>query len=129
MPVVRIEILEGRTPSEKRAILDAVHDALTEALKIPSDDRLQRLTEHEAEDFDIPPDKSEKFTLVDITMFPGRSTSAKRSLYEAIVRNLGRLGIPGNDVFVVLHEPPMEDWGVRGGRPASEVDLGFQVDV
>jgi hypothetical protein len=62
-------------------------------------------------------------------MFPGRSFSAKRRLYEAIVGNLGKLGIAAIDVFIVLHEPPMEDWGVRGGRPASEVELGFPVDV
>ncbi|MGH2729665.1 MAG: tautomerase family protein [Actinomycetota bacterium] len=120
MPVVRIEVLKGYSPSQ---------DALTEALKIPDDDRLQRLVECDAEDFEIPPDKSEKFTLVDITMFPGRSLSAKRHLYKEIVGNLAKVGIPENDVFIVVHEPPIENWGIRGGSPASEVDLGFQVDV
>jgi predicted metal-dependent enzyme (double-stranded beta helix superfamily) len=91
MPVVRIEVLKGRAPSERRAILDAVHHALTEALKIPDDDRLQRLVEYDAGDFEIPPDKSEKFTLVDITMFPGRSFSAKSHLCKAIVGNLARV--------------------------------------
>jgi hypothetical protein len=33
------------------------------------------------------------------------------------------------DVFVVLQEPPMDNWGIRGGRMASEVDLGFEVQV
>ncbi len=62
-------------------------------------------------------------------MFPGRSTNAKRHLYQALVRNLAPLGIAPSDVFIVLHEPAMENWGVRGGFPASEVDLGFKVDV
>jgi len=43
--------------------------------------------------------------------------------------NLGALGIPPGDVFIVLQEPPMENWGIRGGRMASEVDLGFEVQV
>ena len=129
MPVVRVEVLKGYSASEKGALLDAVHDALRAALKVPDDDRLQRLVEYNAEDFEIPPDKGARFTLVEITMFPGRSVAAKRDLYRAIVRNLSTLGIPENDVFIVLHEPPMENWGIRGGSPASEVDLGFEVEV
>ena len=36
-------------------------------------------------------------------------------------------GVAPTDVFVVLHEPPMDNWGIRGGQMASEVDLGFEV--
>ena len=54
---------------------------------------------------------------------------AKRRLYQALVRNLGELGVAPADVFVVLHEPPMDNWGIRGGQMASEVDLGFEVGV
>ena len=129
MPEVRIEVREGRSLSEKKALLEAVHSALVEALKIPEHDRIQRLHELPPDLFEIPPDKTEMFTLVEITMFPGRSLEAKRNLYRLLVRNLGELSIEPNDVFVILHEPPMENWGVRGGLPASEVDLGFEVDV
>jgi hypothetical protein len=31
--------------------------------------------------------------------------------------------------MIVLLEPPLENWGIRGGRPASEVDLGFKIDI
>jgi hypothetical protein len=41
----------------------------------------------------------------------------------------GALNVPANDVLIVLHEPPMENWGVDGGTPASEVDVGFKVDI
>jgi phenylpyruvate tautomerase PptA (4-oxalocrotonate tautomerase family) len=129
MPLVRIEVREGRSPSEKKALLEAVHFALVEALKIPELDRMQRLHELPADCFEIPPDKSGMFTLVEVTMFPGRSLEAKRRLYGALVRNLGELGIKPRDVFIILHEPPMENWGIRGGVPASEVDLGFEVNV
>jgi hypothetical protein len=26
-------------------------------------------------------------------------------------------------------EPPLDNWGIRGGQPASEVDLGFNLQV
>ena len=129
MPGVRIEIREGCSASEKKALLEGVHSALVEALRIPEHDRIQRLCEYPAECFEIPPDKTEMFTLVEVTMFPGRSIEAKRRLYQAIVRNLETLGMDPNDVFITVHEPAMENWGVRGGTPASEVDLGFEVDV
>lgn len=53
----------------------------------------------------------------------------RSALYKAIVRNFGALGIGANDVMIVLHEVPRENWGIRGGVPASEVDLGLNVYV
>lgn len=126
MPLVEIQVLKGRSAPEKKALFDAVHAALMNALKISDDDRLQRLVEHGSDDFEVP---SPTFTIVRITMFPGRSETAKRDLYQAIVRNLGELGIPGNDVFIVLDEPPLENWGIRGGRPANELQLGLDLNI
>lgn len=129
MPLVRIEVLEGRSVSETRGLLGAVHEALIEAFAIPDDDRTQRVVEHDRDHFEIPPGRSEKYTLVEITAFPGRSVEAKRALYRAIVRNLGGIGVPADDVSIVIHEPPMENWGIRGGHSADEVDLGYRLDI
>ena len=129
MPLVRIEVRRSREPEEKRAVCDAVHAAMREALLIPEHDRHIRYIEHAPEDFQVPPGKTEDYTLVEITLFKGRSMDAKRNLYQAIVRNLGSLGIVPEDVFIVLIESPPENWGVRGGVPASEVDLGFKIEV
>jgi hypothetical protein len=30
---------------------------------------------------------------------------------------------------VLLRESGADNWGIRGGVPASQVDLGFKVDV
>jgi phenylpyruvate tautomerase PptA (4-oxalocrotonate tautomerase family) len=129
MPLVQIEILEGRPAPEKERLLDAVHEALIEAFSVPEDDRTQRIIEHDPENFERPPGTSERYTLIEIVAFPGRSAGAKRRLYEAVVRNLERLGTPATDIFIVLQEPPMENWGIRGGKPANEVDLGYKLDV
>ena len=129
MPLIRVEIREGWLSAEKAGLLDAIHAAAVEALRIPDEDRTQILTEHPADAFEIPPGKGERFTLVEITMFAGRSLDAKRHLYRAVVRNLGRLGIPPSDVVIVLHEVALQNWGIRGGTAASDVDLGFEVDV
>jgi phenylpyruvate tautomerase PptA (4-oxalocrotonate tautomerase family) len=129
MPLIRIEIREGWSRAEKSRLLDAIHAAAVEALQIPDEDRTQILTEHPADAFEFPPGRSERFTLVEVTMFAGRSLDAKRRLYRAVVRHLGRLGIPPSDVLIVLNEVPLENWGIRGGTPASDVDLGFEVGI
>ncbi|HEX2025749.1 MAG TPA: tautomerase family protein, partial [Actinomycetota bacterium] len=98
---MRVEIRKGWPSAEKKQLLDAVHRALVEAFDIPDDDRTQRLIEHDAGHFEVPPGRSERYTLVEITAFPGRSLAAKRKLYSATVRNLGELGIPADDVSIV----------------------------
>jgi phenylpyruvate tautomerase PptA (4-oxalocrotonate tautomerase family) len=129
MPLIRIEIREGWSRAEKSRLLGAIHAAAVEALQIPDEDRTQILTEHPADAFEFPPGRGERFTLVEVTMFAGRSLDAKRRLYRAVVRHLGRLGIPPSDVLIVLNEVPLENWGIRGGTPASDVDLGFEVGI
>lgn len=128
MPLVRIEVLEGRSASERRVLLQGVHAALVEAFGIPEHDRTQRVIEHAADNFEIPPGHSERYVLVEITAFAGRSSRAKRDLYQAVVRNLSEAGVPTHDISIVLLEPPLENWGIQGGRSAADVDLGYQVD-
>ena len=128
MPIVHVHVARGRPAAERRAILDGVHAALVEAFRIPEHDRNQILHEHDREHFESA--KGPGFTLVEATVFPGRSDDAKRALYAALVRNLqAALGLAPEQVLVVLHEPPLANWGVRGGRSGLDVDLGFKLDV
>ncbi len=128
MPLVKVSLLKGRSIEEKKALLDAIHAALLDAFKIPENDRNQRIFEFEPEHFDIPEEKTSNYTIIEIDVFPGRSLNAKRKLYQKIVQNLNEQIHP-NDILVVLKEPPLDNWGLRGGMPASEIDLGFKLDV
>lgn len=129
MPFAKIEVRRSRPPEEIQALIEAVYQAQREALQVPEDDRQIRYIEHKPEHFAVPPGKSDNYTFVEILLFPGRSIDAKRRLYECIVSRFGKLGIAPTDIFIVLAEPPLENWGVRGGIPASEVDLGFNLKV
>jgi phenylpyruvate tautomerase PptA (4-oxalocrotonate tautomerase family) len=128
MPLAQIEVRRPRPAAEAQALIEAVYLAQREALKVPEGDRMIRYVEHRPEHFAVPPGKTENYTLVQIVMFPGRSLDAKRALYNNIRRRFGELGIAASDVFIVLHEPPLDNWGLQGG-PAYEVDLGFRLDV
>lgn len=130
MPLVKIEILKGKSSEYKKALMDWVHKALVDCFKIPDYDRIQRLYELDKENFEIPSNKTEDFILIELTVFQGRSLEAKRNLYKAIVDNLEKaLGVKRTDILIVINEPPLENWGIAGGKPASEVDLGFKGDV
>ena len=129
MPNVRIEVKRPWPPEKQQHLIEATHTAMVEALKIPQHDKLIRFIEHRSEHFVSPPGTSENFVLVEISLFSGRSLDAKRKLYQGIVKRFGELGIEPKDIKIVLYEVPMEDWGIRGGVPASEVELGFKVNV
>jgi hypothetical protein len=131
MPSVLIEVRKTYAPAEEVALMEAVHAALREAFKLLPHDRNVRLVVHEPHRFACPPDRThpELYTHISIDAFAGRSLDAKRALYRTIVANLGRLGVPADHVKILLRELPREDWGIRGGQAASDVDLGFKVDV
>jgi hypothetical protein len=122
-------MIQGKTRELKKLILGAVHDSLVAAFKIPDHDRNQRIVEIQSDSFEYPSGKTENFVTIELTVFPGRSLQAKKTLYQEIVSRLQRLGIQGDDILIVLNEPPLENWGIRGGYPASEVDIGFKINV
>jgi phenylpyruvate tautomerase PptA (4-oxalocrotonate tautomerase family) len=129
MPTVTIEVRHKYTTEEEVAIIDALHRAMIEGIKTPEWDKNIRLIIHEPHRFASPPGKSDRYALVTFDMFSGRSIEAKRALYSAIVRNLSELGIQPSDLLINLREHPPENWGVQGGKPASEVDIGFKINV
>lgn len=129
MPNTTIEVLRQYSRTEEQGMIEAVHAALVEALKIPERDRGIRFIVHEPHRFAIPPEMSDRFTLISVDLFSGRSLAAKKALYQAIVRNLAKFDIPTDHIRITLRESGPENWGIRGGIPASEVALGFKVDV
>ena len=131
MPSVLIEVRQQYSTEIEEGIMEAVHAALREAFKILPGDRNVRLLVHEPHRFQCPPDreKPEYYTHISIDCFSGRSIDAKRLLYKAIVNNLAVFGIPGDHIKIMLREITAENWGIRGGQAACDVDLGFKVDV
>lgn len=131
MPATTIEVRYQYSVAQEVGLIDAVHHALVSAFKIPEYDRDIRLLVHEPHRFQCPPNKlyPEKFTLIRIDCFAGRTLDTKRNLYRSIVENLSVLGIPKDHIKILLREIPAENWGIRGGQAASDVDLGFDIQV
>ncbi|MBR4403809.1 MAG: tautomerase family protein [Clostridiales bacterium] len=115
MPVVRVSMLAGKTPEYKKTVLDCIHDGLVDSIGIEDWDRFQRVEEFAKEDFEKPDFKSDDFMIIEISLFPGRSRELKGKLIEAIAGNLQtRLSVEPSDVFILITEPPLENWGIGG---------------
>jgi phenylpyruvate tautomerase PptA (4-oxalocrotonate tautomerase family) len=99
------------------------------ALQVPTDDPTVSITEIDAGSVILPGGVGDRYTIVQITMFAGRSIETKRALYRGLCTSLTSAGIPLSDIVINIVEVPTDNWGVQGGIPASEVDLGFQVDI
>ncbi len=128
MPSVRIKTgtwIQGR----ERELIEAVQSALLDALKVPDWDRDIVLDLYDETRRIVPTGNSDRYTRIEITLFAGRSIEAKRALYKAIVEKLAAVGVPEQEVKTILIEAPREDWGLRGGLPASEIQLSFKVDI
>jgi hypothetical protein len=72
MPITRIEVRRSRSPQEIERFIEAVYQAQQESLKVPKWDRQILYIEHPPQRFAIPPGWSENYTLVDMTLLPGR---------------------------------------------------------
>jgi phenylpyruvate tautomerase PptA (4-oxalocrotonate tautomerase family) len=130
MPSTLIEVRRNYTPEQEVAIIDAVHEGLVAAFRIPREDRYIRLATFEPHRMvnGLEEGRPDAYTRVTIDCFAGRSNDAKRNLYREIVERLEPVGIPRDSVSILLRESAVENWGA-GGRAASDHDLGFDVNV
>jgi phenylpyruvate tautomerase PptA (4-oxalocrotonate tautomerase family) len=117
------ETLEPRTE-----ISNAIHASIMTALEYPADKKFHRFFPLEREDFVFSSDQSEKYTILEISMFEGRSVEAKKKLIALLFENLEKIGIPRNDLEITIFETPKQNWGIRG-VPGDELKLSYKVEV
>ena len=119
MPLVKIEMLAGKPLEYKKTVFDCVHEGLIEAFGIQVWDRFQRITEYDKSNWEIPEEKSENFMIIELTLFPGRTKEQKKAAIKIITDKLSqRLDISPTDIFIVMNEPPLDNWGM-GGKQKS----------
>jgi hypothetical protein len=129
MPDILAEVRGSWLKGKQTAFLEAVHQAVVQALETPDDEPLARLIEHPAGNYVTPHSAGERFTRIEIVLFAGRSLEPKRKLYRAVVQNLRPFDVPPEDVKVVLLETTPENVGFRGGQAACDVELGYSTQV
>ena len=67
------------------------------------------------------------YTIIEISLFEGRSDEAKRRLIaELFARIDAQAGIAPQSVEITLRETSRVNWGIRG-QNAADLDLGYRV--
>jgi phenylpyruvate tautomerase PptA (4-oxalocrotonate tautomerase family) len=121
MPLVRIDVIEGRSDEEVRALADAVQDVMMEVFAAPARDRYQVIHEHRpgrliAEDTGLGLERSDRVVIIQVTE-QGRSDSQKKALYAALASSLeSRAGVSPSDLIVSVVANTSADWSFGLGR-------------
>jgi 4-oxalocrotonate tautomerase len=121
MPLLYIDLVEGRTPSEVRALLDAVHEAVLGAFAVPPRDRYQVVRTHPAHeivawDTGLGITRSARQVIVHVVS-RRRTRAMKEKFYELLATLLSeRCGIDPADLIVSITENGDEDWSFGHGR-------------
>ena len=112
-----------------REVSDVIHSCVVDALQYPPDKRAHRFFQLEPEELFYPPGRTERYTIIEFSMFEGRSVDAKKALIRLIFQRFQeRLGILPEDVGITSLRPRKHNWGFRG-LPGDEHSLNYKVDV
>lgn len=121
MPLVRIDVQQGRSPAELRRLADTVQTVMLDVFAAPPADRYQIITEHPvghiiAEDTGLGFERSDGVIVVQIFQ-QGRSTEQKRAVYAELARQLeDRCGVRPEDLIVSVSANEQADWSFGRGR-------------
>ena len=121
MPLVRIDVQQGRTPAQLRRIADTVQDVMLDVFAAPPRDRYQIITEHPvghiiAEDTGLGLDRSDGVTVIQIFQ-QGRSTEQKKAAYAQLARRLdAECQVRPEDLIVSIAANERADWSFGLGR-------------
>ncbi|MBZ0302280.1 MAG: tautomerase family protein [Anaerolineae bacterium] len=129
MAQIKIYGLKSHLEPTKARLSDTIHACVIEALHYPPEKRAHRFFGLEPDDFYYPDGRSEQYTIIEISMFEGRSEEAKKQLIRLLFTRLqAEVGIAPQDVEVTIFETPRQNWGIRG-QTGDELALNYRVDV
>ena len=122
MPLVRIDLLEGKPPEYRMRIGQVVYQAMLDALNVPKDDRFQIIVEHPQAGLQFDRDylgihRSDNCVFLQITLNSGRTVEMKQRFYKAVADGLHEaLKLRREDVFISLVEVSKENWSFGNGE-------------
>jgi phenylpyruvate tautomerase PptA (4-oxalocrotonate tautomerase family) len=121
MPLVRIDVNEGRSAEDLQQLSRGIHDAILAEYGIPERDYFHILTEHPqgqifAQDAGLGFERTGGVVMIQIFTQGGRSQEAKQRLFAAVAEKLSEVGVAGEDVFIGYVENTAGDWSFGFGR-------------
>jgi phenylpyruvate tautomerase PptA (4-oxalocrotonate tautomerase family) len=121
MPLVRIDLIEGRSDTEVKQLADTVQNVIVDVFAAPERDRYQIIHEHRPgrliiEDTGLGITRTEAVVVIQVTE-QGRDEPQKKALYAALARALeARVGLRPEDLVVSIVANTPADWSFGLGR-------------
>lgn len=122
MPLVRIDLLEGKSEGYRAQVGDILYQTLVDVLNVPEHDRFQVITEHRKASLPFDREylgihRSDDCIFFQITLNSGRSTELKQRFYKALADHLHEgVKIRKEDVLINFVEVPKENWSFGNGE-------------
>ena len=124
MPLVKVNLLNGRSAEEKDSIAAAIQAALVSTLDVHDANWYQLFIEYDGESLRhtsryLGMTYTDQLLIIEITFLEGRDDGVKKSLLAEINRNLVAAGVVDpDDVFVLITE--IGDANVSFGRGLTQ---------
>ncbi len=129
MGQIKIFGVKDRLNPIKETLSNVIHSCMVEALEFPSDKKFHRFFPMDKEDFYFASGRTESYTVIEISMFEGRTVEAKKHLINLLFERINsELSISPQDVEITIFETPKHNWGIRG-LPGDELALNYKVNV
>lgn len=121
MPLLKFDIIQGRTDEQLRTLLDVAHQAMVQAFDVPFSDRYQSVTQHRPgelvlHDTGLGYPRSARVVLLTVISRP-RSQEQKTGFYRLLAEKLqSACDLSPDDLIVALVENTDADWSFGRGR-------------
>jgi 4-oxalocrotonate tautomerase len=122
MPLVRIDLLQGKSPAYRKTIGDVVYEAMLKTINVPANDRFQVIEEHSSDEMIFDSDylgihRTSDCVFIQVTLNGGRTLEMKQAFYKTIADGLHeKLKLRREDVLISLVEVVKENWSFGNGE-------------
>lgn len=121
MPLIRIDVTEGRSEAEIKSLMDTVQDCVITAFNVPVKDRYQIMTEHKPGrmillDTGLGFERTDQAIVIQVFTSP-RTTVNKTKLYRLLAEQLEKnCGLNPKELLVSVVTNTDVDWSFGFGK-------------
>lgn len=121
MPLLKFDLIQGRSEEQLKTLLDTAHEAMVQAFQVPHSDRYQCVAQHRpgeimVEDTGLGYSRSRQVVLLTVVSRP-RPQVQKAEFYRLLAERLQAVcGLSPDDLIVSLVENTDADWSFGRGR-------------
>jgi phenylpyruvate tautomerase PptA (4-oxalocrotonate tautomerase family) len=129
MAQIKVYGIKEKLNPIKETLSNVIHSCVMEAFEYPSDKKFHRFFPMQKEDFLFANGRTEAYTIIEISLFEGRTIEAKKRLIRLLFDRINHeLDISAQDIEITIFETPKHNWGIRG-IPRDELSLNYKVNV